>query len=548
MHRSKRSLKIAPPDVLGAAEALMARGCAVLPLPYGKKDGAGKNWPNRRIHPAEVAQYFCPGKNNVGVLLGAASGGLIDVDLDSPDAVELAQLILPRTDCVFGHDSKPSSHWVYRCAPLPGYKKFEDLAKQPIVEVRGNGRYTVFPGSMHPSGEVIRPEPGANGDPTAVDPSALWRAVTELATACLLRGAWPRESGCRQDLAMAIDGGLARLSWTKERIARFLRAVTDRIDEEDRTAVAGLSILKLEDGEPITGWPTVAELLGERGEGLVRRVRRWLEAPPSLEAVEGSTQRRRNPETQDTQRSSREGAAGETSPPSHNLTEPSPRMIRLKEDNTNGCPPTLPLDEHFAAAIEWTHWDLRNPSPNRNGRDWWWPLLRHCRFHPELMSMTAEQGLAALEKILRHWPTPDQSDPWRHHVGSYDDDEESVREALAMSWGLCKSPPWTDLPRHALNLAIERPFALPPEHRTGSDRYGKFLSMCWHMARLRGDEPFFLSVSKVMEVFGMKNRGQAHKMFLAAQGQGYLICVSKAQGREKAAEYRFQVTGMQPNG
>ena len=38
---------------------------------------------------------------NVGVLLGAPSSGLVDVDLDTPEAAALASAILPATGAVF---------------------------------------------------------------------------------------------------------------------------------------------------------------------------------------------------------------------------------------------------------------------------------------------------------------------------------------------------------------------------------------------------------------------------------------------------------------
>ena len=52
-----------------------------------------------------------------------------------------------------GRASNPKSHWVYR-APEP--RTQEKLkADGMIVEVRGNRLCTVFPGSVHVSGEAI---------------------------------------------------------------------------------------------------------------------------------------------------------------------------------------------------------------------------------------------------------------------------------------------------------------------------------------------------------------------------------------------------------
>jgi hypothetical protein len=50
---------------------------------------------------------------NVGLQMGAVSGGLCDVDLDTMIAVGLAPEFLPATDAVFGRKSKPCSHQLY---------------------------------------------------------------------------------------------------------------------------------------------------------------------------------------------------------------------------------------------------------------------------------------------------------------------------------------------------------------------------------------------------------------------------------------------------
>ncbi len=47
------------------------------------------------------------------MILGEASGGLADVDLDSIEAVHVGPYFLPRTLC-FGRPSKPRSHWLYQ--------------------------------------------------------------------------------------------------------------------------------------------------------------------------------------------------------------------------------------------------------------------------------------------------------------------------------------------------------------------------------------------------------------------------------------------------
>jgi hypothetical protein len=51
---------------------------------------------------------------NVGFILGTASG-MLDVDLDCQEAVDLADEYLPSTNSIFGRASASSSHRLYRC-------------------------------------------------------------------------------------------------------------------------------------------------------------------------------------------------------------------------------------------------------------------------------------------------------------------------------------------------------------------------------------------------------------------------------------------------
>ena len=58
-------------------------------------------WQNLRLTEADVPTCF-NGVGNVGVILGKASDGLTDCDLDCREAVELAPKVLPETGTVDG--------------------------------------------------------------------------------------------------------------------------------------------------------------------------------------------------------------------------------------------------------------------------------------------------------------------------------------------------------------------------------------------------------------------------------------------------------------
>ena len=105
---------------------------------------------------------FTPDRN-VGIVLGAASGGLVDIDLDDPVAIKAAPYLLPDTDAVFGRPSKRSSHRLYQVDEPGRTVQSKGSDGHMIVELRGNGAQTMVPPSLHPDGERLEFE--RNGDP-----------------------------------------------------------------------------------------------------------------------------------------------------------------------------------------------------------------------------------------------------------------------------------------------------------------------------------------------------------------------------------------------
>ncbi len=179
----------ATPDCAYYAAVAKARGWWLIPILLKQKAPYTRGWEWLRIAPEKFKCYFqtpC----NAGVLLGVQDTDgryLIDVDLDSPEAVQLADEYLPPTDCVFGRQGKPASHRFYYVHHRIPTKRCKDANGKMIVELRGTGCQTVIPGSVHPSGEPI--EWVKDGEPAEIDPADLQAAVERLAEAC---GARPR--------------------------------------------------------------------------------------------------------------------------------------------------------------------------------------------------------------------------------------------------------------------------------------------------------------------------------------------------------------------
>jgi hypothetical protein len=167
---------------------------------HAKKTGNawsnGSDWQHLRLTPDALPLAFADGCN-LGVNLGKASGGLADVDLDTPEALELAARFLPPT-WTFGRPGKPRSHWLYQ-APGAVLEQFRDLPPAKgktgatLVELRaeprdGSGAQTVLPPSTYRTGEQITwaEDCDSQESPTTVDPAELRSWVALLAEACLL--------------------------------------------------------------------------------------------------------------------------------------------------------------------------------------------------------------------------------------------------------------------------------------------------------------------------------------------------------------------------
>lgn len=266
------------PDLVSQVQALYARGWALIPVPHKQKRPKHKDWQHLRLEEADLAEAF-RAPVNVGVLLGEPSGGLIDIDLDSPETRLLADRFLPATGCRFGRESSPEAHRFYRVPEPIGTTRFSDPAASAssdrgmLVELRSTGAQTLVPPSVHPSGEPIRWT--EDGSPSVVPAIDLRRTVSRLAAAALLARHWPAP-GSRQQTALALTGGLLRAGWDEEDVAHLIGAITFAAGDEeagDRVRTVASTAQALRQGQHVTGWPTLATTIDPP---VIRQVQGWL--------------------------------------------------------------------------------------------------------------------------------------------------------------------------------------------------------------------------------------------------------------------------------
>lgn len=265
--------------VTQAARKAIEQGYAPIPIPQGKKRPMFKGWVNARYTAEEVTGRFDE-KGNIGLLLGKPSGGLVDVDMDSPAAVELASAFLPPTKMLHGREGSPLSHWWYRVDHPPQVTKWADpMDRASLVEIRGTGGQTIIPPSLHPSGERVRWHANGSGwskyPPAEVHATQLDTAVSTLAAATLLAKYWP-DPGSRHDAALALCGGLLRGGWSDEQTVEFVQLVAEVGGDDEareRRLDVGTTRKRLDMGKPTQGWPSLEEHIPSE---VVAKARDWL--------------------------------------------------------------------------------------------------------------------------------------------------------------------------------------------------------------------------------------------------------------------------------
>jgi hypothetical protein len=273
--------------IVEAAIHCFEQGWSPVPIVKGKKRPAYSDWPDTRYKTKnEIESAFAD--TNLGVILGDASNGLIDIDLDAPESVALADGFLPVTRMVHGRESSPRSHYWYR---VEGWSVTTETFKDPllaktdpgnatIVEIRGTGGQTLLPPSVHPSGEEYKWFNGWHS-PGVVSYKEINKQVRWLAAAALLSRYWPA-TGNRHDASMALAGGLLKLGDAE--LAQDAEAFVASValvggDEEglDRQVDVESTRALIDKGRKVKGWPSLAKIIDPK---VVRKVVEWL-SPPS---------------------------------------------------------------------------------------------------------------------------------------------------------------------------------------------------------------------------------------------------------------------------
>jgi hypothetical protein len=278
--------------MLDIALEYILEGWSVVPIIYREKRPSLQEWQTLRLNSGDAPKYFNGHDQNIGVILGDASKGLTDIDLDCDEAWRASPFLLPKTHC-FGRASKPYSHWLYYTDLAHTAEKATLQWKEgtkPLLECRvgATGAQTVFPGSTHPSGERV--EWADQNNVTRVDGVDLVRRCARLSAACLLARHFPGEGG-RHNAGLVIGGFLAKCGFSAPEGKLFASAVcaatlqSPDVARDIERAVSD-AILKAESGGARSfGYPALKAMFGNEA---AKKCALWLdfkgeiEAPPSV--------------------------------------------------------------------------------------------------------------------------------------------------------------------------------------------------------------------------------------------------------------------------
>lgn len=257
---------------LAAARTYLGRGWLPIPIPSRSKNPGRGGWQKLRLGEADLPKHFSNGQN-IGLLLGEPSGGLIDIDVDATEARALATQFLPSTGRKSGRASAPASHWWYTITVAPKTTKFKAPDGTMLVEVRSSGCQTVVFPSIHPEGEQYQWDD--EGDPADMTWDALRRCVAHLAISALLARRWPAQ-GSRHDCALAVAGVLLRGGLDEAAAVKIVTAaacVAGDAEIADREKAVRDTRASLARGTSATGIPTLVSIIGDKEVG---KLNEWL--------------------------------------------------------------------------------------------------------------------------------------------------------------------------------------------------------------------------------------------------------------------------------
>lgn len=278
-----------------AARALNALGIQPVVVQVGEKRPIMEDWLN---HPPEAAIAILDNipTGNVGMKLGASSGGLLDIDLDSHAArrimPRLLERFVPGTCPAYGRVGGEVGHYLAQATDKdPGRTSQWSLnegeaaalgitaegegkkKRRMIAELRGTGGQSVVPPSKFDGGAVVAWRIG--GEVPRAPRAELERLVALGSALSVIAYKYPKSEGDRNEVFLALTGALIACEWMDdEDVDWCAELVAGFAGDEKRKGRASDTRAKMEADEDYWGLPKLCELLGI---GAVEKtLRKWI--------------------------------------------------------------------------------------------------------------------------------------------------------------------------------------------------------------------------------------------------------------------------------
>lgn len=308
--------------LLDAARAYHSAGFRVVPIPAGEKGPRFQGWPDLRIPEGDLHRHF-NGAGNIGLVLGAPSGDLVDIDLDSDEAVALADEYLPPTPAVTGRGKRPRSHRWYIAAGMKTKKFVDPETGQLHVEIRSTGAQTVVGPSTHPDGDAYDL---LEHEPAAVDAEVLRAAVEALHQAVLRkRGIKPPTPPQPQRASQSVRSeGRREAAYARQALERECAAV-ETAAEGTRNHTLNVAAFNLGQGVG-GGWAEREEV---EAALLRSAMQSGLEKNESMRTIRSGIESGLNKPRRVPEASQRGGEAADPPTDASQVTAGAPAMVRL---------------------------------------------------------------------------------------------------------------------------------------------------------------------------------------------------------------------------
>lgn len=272
---------------------LQSVNCFAVRTPHGQKDPGPIHWDprtNNSQKSRENIETLKKTNDNLGVHLFGTTVD-VDVDSDNPYLTQALDWFLPHTPHVWGRPSRPRTHRLYELTGVTENFEPSDfpfltrIAQHESVklEIRGgeqrSGRYSLLPGSVHPSGEPYEWDDVSAAKSTPVLTS-IWKVIDGVRFACvaaLIAPYWAE--GMRNSLCMALSGFLYKAAQYSKELAMEAQLDQDKAKAvlEGVMEIAGddpadypmrwrtfeQTWEKAEAGQPVVGAARIKELTGD---------------------------------------------------------------------------------------------------------------------------------------------------------------------------------------------------------------------------------------------------------------------------------------------